>query len=396
MPSTRKMTTKDGKVFYEIRVSRGRSKSYLSKRWEVPTGWSQKSIDAKLKAVAAEFERQVQAGEIVSRKERKANDLRQQQEAAKIQTLRQYAEAVFMPSLSVRCSENTRCSYQGNLDKWIFPALGDLKMPEITPVQISALLLGMQKSGKKQSTCVKVYTILHSVFKMAYMNDAIPKNPMDKVERPKARKDEAQGKEVPSYTVDEVRRILDLLENEPLQWQVFVRLLLDTGVRRGEALGLTWKNVDFKNNTITIAGNLCYTPQKGVYLDTPKNGRTRAVDVDPGVMALLKKLREQQAEKCISQWVFTQDGSSDPMHPTTPTGFFRKFGKKYGIENFHPHKLRHTFASVAITAGADVASVSEKLGHSDKAVTLRMYTHADAESMKRASNIFRDAIKKQA
>ena len=68
--------------------------------------------------------------------------------------------------------------------------------------------------------------------------------------------------------------------------------------------------------------------------------------------------------------------------------------KKYDVPGLHPHKLRHTFASIAITNGADVASVSEKLGHNDKAVTLRMYTHADQESMKRASQIFRDALKK--
>ena len=59
----------------------------------------------------------------------------------------------------------------------------------------------------------------------------------------------------------------------------------------------------------------------------------------------------------------------------------------------HPHKLRHSFASVAITNGADIASVSEALGHYDKNFTLKMYTHADAESMKRASNIFRNAVK---
>lgn len=64
------------------------------------------------------------------------------------------------------------------------------------------------------------------------------------------------------------------------------------------------------------------------------------------------------------------------------------------MPDLHPHKLLHTFASFAITNGADAASVSEKLGHSDKAVTLRMYTHADQESMKRASQIFRDALKK--
>ena len=81
------------------------------------------------------------------------------------------------------------------------------------------------------------------------------------------------------------------------------------------------------------------------------------------------------------------------MHPQSPTRYLRKFSERYQIEDLHPHKLRHSFASVAITNGADIASVSEKLGHSDKAVTLRMYTHADQESMKRASNIFRNALK---
>ena len=61
----------------------------------------------------------------------------------------------------------------------------------------------------------------------------------------------------------------------------------------------------------------------------------------------------------------------------------------------HPHKLRHSFASVAITNGADIASVSEALGHSDKAVTLRMYTHADQESIKRAGEVFREALKEK-
>ena len=71
----------------------------------------------------------------------------------------------------------------------------------------------------------------------------------------------------------------------------------------------------------------------------------------------------------------------------------RDFAKRYNVPGLHPHKLRHSFASVAITNGADVASVSEKLGHADKSTTLRMYTHADAESVKRAGDIFRNALK---
>jgi len=393
MASTRRRITKDGRSFYEIRVSRGRGKSYLTKRWYVPDGWSQKAIDRELAKVAAEFERQCDAGEAVSRAEKREREAQRAADAAKVFTLKQYGETVFMPAKTVTISENTRSSFQGNLDNWIYPKLGALKMPDVTPANISALLLDMQRQGKAHGTCVKVYTVLHSLFKMAYITDVILRNPMDKVERPKPRKDEVQSAEVEAYTVDEVRRILAALDQEPLKWRALLRLLIDTGIRRGECCGLQWQNVDFAANTITIAGNLCYTPQKGVYLDTPKNGRTRTIDVDPDVMRLLWDLRRDQADHALSSFVFTQDDSTAPMHPQSPTRYMKKFAERCGVEDLHPHKLRHSFASIAITNGADIASVSEKLGHSDKAVTLRMYTHADAESMKRASNIFRDALK---
>ena len=299
-----------------------------------------------------------------------------------------------MPAKSVTMSENGRRAYQGNLNHWIYPALGNLKMPDITPANISALLLSMQSQGKAHATCVKVYTILHSLFKMAYMADVILANPMDKVEHPKPRKGEIKDKDVESCTTEEVQRIFVALENEPLKWHVLMRLLIDTGIRRGECCGLQWKDIDFKADTITIRGNLCYTPQKGIYLDTPKSGKVRIIDVDPEIMGLLQQLRLEQMSHAISTYVFTQQDSPEPMHLQSPARYMQKFAKKYDVPGLHPHKLRHTFASIAITNGADVASVSEKLGHSDKAVTLRMYTHADQESMKRASQIFRDALKK--
>lgn len=395
MASTRKRTTKDGQIFYEIRVSRGRGKSYLTTRWYPPEGWSQKAIDRALAKEASEFERRCHEGEVVSRAEQKENSLQQMREAAKIhQTLKKFGEEVFMPAKAVTMSENGRCAYQGNLDHWIYPALGELKMPDITPANISALLLSMQSQGKAHATCVKVYTILHSLFKMAYMSDVVPINPMDKVERPRPRKDELKEKDVEAYTTEEVQRIFAALENEPLKWRVLLRLLIDTGIRRGECCGLQWKDIDFKANTITISGNLCYTPQKGIYLDTPKSGKVRTIDVDPEIISLLRELRREQASQAISNYVFTQPNSPEPMHPQSPARYMQKFSKRYNVPGLHPHKLRHTFASIAITNGADVASVSEKLGHSDKAVTLRMYTHADQESMKRASQIFRNALKK--
>ena len=392
MPSTRLRETKAGRTYYEITVSRGRGKAPLTSRWYPPDGWSRKAIERELTKVAAEFERKCHAGEIVSRTERKEQEAEAAREAAKILTLKQYGESVFMPAKTISISENSRSSFQGNLDHWIYPSIGDLKLPDIAPANISALLLSMQSQGRAHGTVVKVYTVLNLLFKMAYMSDVIPKNPMDKVERPKARKDETK-RGVDAYSVEEIRHIMAALNQEPLKWRALLRLLIDTGIRRGECCGLQWKDIDFQHSTITISGNLCYTPKKGVYLDTPKNGQERTIDIDPEVLHLLRLLREEQAGHAISKFVFTQDDSPDPMHPQSPTRYMQSFAERHNIPGLHPHKLRHTFASVAITNGADIASVSEKLGHTDKAVTLRMYTHADAESIKRASQIFRNAIK---
>lgn len=153
MASTRKRTTKDGQIFYEIRVSRGRGKSYLTTRWYPPEGWSQKAVERALTKEAAEFERRCREGEIVSRTEQKECGLQQKREAAKVQTLCQYGETVFMPAKSVTMSENGRCAYQGSLNHWIYPILGNLKMPNISPANISALLLSMQSTGKAHATC---------------------------------------------------------------------------------------------------------------------------------------------------------------------------------------------------------------------------------------------------
>ena len=110
MPSTRKKVNKSGQTFYEIRVSRGRGKSYLTKRWYVPEGWSQRAIDRELASVAAEFERQCSNGEIISRAEQREKDAQEAAEAARILTLKQYGERVFMPAKAVTISTVLDCS----------------------------------------------------------------------------------------------------------------------------------------------------------------------------------------------------------------------------------------------------------------------------------------------
>ena len=393
MASIRKTTNKAGQTKYVIRCRISRDRPELTMPWYPPEGWSQKAIDRELAKVAADFERRCKSGEIVSWHEKQMLEEEEARKAAAVVTLQQYGETVFLPAKAITCSENTRRNFADVLKNHVYPAIGFLKITDVTSAHISAILLGMQKKGKAHNTVKSVYGCIQSLFKMAYLTDVIDRNPMDKVELPKPRKGEIKNADVEAYTAEELRYIIQCLDKEPLKWRVLVRLMIDTGIRRGECCGLQWKYVDFENNTITIAANLCYTKKAGVYLDTPKTKAIRTIDVDPAVMALLKEYRSEQAKRCISSFVFSQEQSPEPMHPFAPTHYMEQLSKRYGIENMHPHKLRHSFASVAITNGADIASVSEKLGHANKATTLHLYTHADAESMKRASNIFREALK---
>lgn len=125
-------------------------------------------------------------------------------------------------------------------------------------------------------------------------------------------------------------------------------------------------------------GTLVYSPDKGVFRDRTKNGKSREFGIDPDIIRLLKVLKEKQKLTEESEYVFTNEQTGKPLHPDSPRRYLKKLGEKCGIKGIHPHMLRHSFASIAITSGADIASVSEKLGHSDKAVTLRMYTELNA------------------
>lgn len=396
MASTKLMETKDGKRFFKISVSRGYGKSPYTMRWYWPDGWSKRTAERELKKVAAEFELKCRDGEVLNREETKQKEAEARAEAAKLKTVRQYADGVFMPAKEATFSENARASYRMFLDKHILPVIGDTLLVEITPAMIQKLLLDFQKAGYAHATSVKLYNILNGIFEMAFLDDSIPMNPLAKVKRPAPRKDEPKKEDTDkALSAKELGRVLSCVAQEPLKWQAYINLAADTGARRGELCGLWWSDIDWNTGTITIRRNLQYTAQRGIYTASPKNGKTRSVDVGPETLAILRRLREDQAASCISQWVFTQDGLPDPMHPQTPTRYFKKFGERYSVPDFHPHKLRHSSASIAITSGADVVSVSERLGHSDTAVTLRMYAHANEESIRRAGQAVRDAIKAQ-
>ena len=396
MASIKLNETKDGRRFFQICVSRGYGKAPYKTRWYWPDGWSKRTAEREAAKQAAAFELACKNGEVLNRAQEREKAAQEAAEAAKLKTVRQYADGVFMPTKEATFSENARSSYRTFLDRHILPVLGDVLLVEVSPAMIQKLLVDFQRAGYAHATTVKLYNILNGIFEMAFLDDSIPMNPMLKVKRPAPRKDEQPKEESDkAYTVQELSYILSCAAQEPLQWQTYISLAADTGLRRGECCGLQWSDIDFKAGAVTVRRNLQYTAAAGVYATSPKNGKVRVVDVGPDTLALLKQLREKQAQSCISKWCFTQEGTAEPMHPQSPTRYFQKFGQRYGVKDFHPHKLRHSSASIAITSGADVVSVSERLGHSDTAVTLRMYAHANEESIRRAGQTVRDALKAQ-
>lgn len=418
MASTRERHTKDGRRYYEIIVSRGRGKSYLTSRWYVPEGWSERVVQRELSKVSAEFERQVKEGNVLSHAEqRKIDEERAAAEAAE-QAKKQTVEAfskTFLKRVALERSENTRQNYECLINKHVIPAFGKLLVQDVTSAEIDALMTDMLAKGYKLSTRQRTWTVLNLLFKAAKRQRLIRYSPMDDLdgERPtatKAEKAAAERKKDSFLDANEVGSLLEAIDGEDLKWRCYVYLLALTGVRRGEACGLEWKDIDFANQEIRVSKSLNYTAKKGVYVSDTKSGKTRIISLksdDPGATEIYTKFfqmlkdlkKDQQKNKVVTlnaekarNWVFRQDSSTDPMHPTSPTRFFKVFGDRYGIENFHPHLLRHSFVSIAIAEGQDVVAVSRTAGHADARITLQVYAHANTESVRKVTGAVGHAI----
>ena len=385
MASTRLQTTKSGNRYYEIRVNMGRGRSQLTTRWYVPDGWSQKAINRELAKQAADFERRCKAGEVHTHEEKRQAAALEAAEAAKILTLKQYGERVFMPSLLVRCSENTRNSYQNNLDNRIYPALGSFKMTEVTPAQITALLVSIQAEGKAHGTVVKVYSILLSLFKMAYMGDMIERNPMDKVDCPKTPR-----KKVDAFTEEQARSFFGYLDECPMDFRCMLNLLITTGMRRGELMGLQWGDIDFDDYVISVNRNVIYTPDSGIVVSTPKTEcSVRQIPVMPSVAAVLMEYRNGAEDWKKNDFLFPKDGNpSLARDPNSITRRVKRFMKLHDLPDMSPHDLRHSCATLLLSNGADIKSVQEILGHSNASTTLNFYVKSDMKQMKAATDKF--------
>ena len=283
----------------------------------------------------------------------------------------------------------------------ILPQFEGLALQEITAIKITQYLRWLRndyrtKNGKPLSdkTIKHHYNILRMIFNYAEKQDVINKNPMRKVDPPKVEK-----KTVDALSEEDAFRFLVSLKACDLDFQCLMTLLITTGLRRGEACGLQWKDIDFKNATISVNRSVSYTPESGVVVSKPKTATSiRTIPAMNSTLELLWKLKKEQ-QRCRPYTILTQafvfpslDSPFIPRDPNNITRKMRRFIKRAGLPNVSPHDLRHSCATLLLNNGADVKSVQQILGHSDASTTLNYYVKSDMAQMRNATDKFAAAF----
>ena len=206
---------------------------------------------------------------------------------------------------------------------------------------------------------------------------------------------------------EEAVSLLAALDKESMQHQVIVKLLLFTGMRRGELCGLEWKDIDFERAVIFVRRSSLYLPGKGVFEDETKNETSeRCMKVSADVVTMLKAWRAEQSKQRLrmgDQWqtsdrLFTAWNGA-PIRPDVITAWFHKFVTKNGLPPIHIHSLRHTNATLLIAAGTNLTTVAARLGHANSTTTSKIYAHAIKSADQAAAEVLQDIlhpVKKQA
>ena len=283
------------------------------------------------------------------------------------------------------------------LTQRVYPAIGHLRLDKITGRHVQQFINELALNGKSmktgkplsRKTAIHHLSFISDVFSYAVKMDMLSENPCRKVTVPKGEKKE---KEI--YTLEEIEVLFRLLETAPLKYRTFFTLAIYSGFRRGELLGLEWKDIDWEHNVISVRRTSNYTADKGIYTDTTKTKKSqRSLKFPPMVMDLLKEYKSEQDEEKVklgSKWIdydrlfVKYDGR--PMNNNTPYFWFTEFCKENNFRFCDIHSMRHFYASALINEGVDAAAVSGALGHSVISTTTSIYCHAFQQAQARAGD----------
>ena len=247
-------------------------------------------------------------------------------------------------------------------------------------------------------TISEYHRCISSILTAAVQWQVIPSNPCQRVKPP-----QSEHKEPVILDEKGTAELIQCLEDEPLKYKTAVMLLLYTGMRRGELCALNWSDIDLDKGILHITKAIQYTPDNGIYEDTTKTKKSNRVIRIPSVMIkLLKQHKQNQLQIHLAlgdKWensgkVFTNI-TGGIIHPNTVSLWFKDFIKRHNLPDIHIHTLRHVSATLLIAGGADIATVSKRLGHADKSTTLNIYTHAIQSADAAAADMLENMLSPQ-
>ena len=280
-------------------------------------------------------------------------------------------------------------NYKRNYRLYISPYLGNCFVKEIRAEHLQKLYNDLMRAGYSYGVINLCAGILSGMFTQLMRNDIIMKNPVKLANLPK------KEKRPKRRVLTDAEQQLFLKYATQSSFYSLYRLALATGLRIGELTSLTWKDIDFENECLTVTGTLKYFKDTGFYKDTPKSDSgNRTVPLLPSICKMLKHVRREQNKERLSagskwkpvkgleQLVFTTK-TGEPLKKRTIAYDIDHITDEINatekdipyFEKFSPHTLRHTFATRALENGIPPKVVQDILGHSSITMTLDLYTH---------------------
>ena len=263
----------------------------------------------------------------------------------------------------------------------LLPFFMDKRIKDIKP----ATVLEWQNSLSKYSYRYRSTLLSHltSIYNFGEKYHDIT-NIMNKVDRPR----NLEGKkEMQFWTPEQFKKVIDEVEHP--EYKMLFTTLFVTGCRRGEALALTWNDIDTTKNSIKISksvGHKVWDNGKNYKITTPKNiGSNRSIAIPSFLADEFTKYKQwQKQNKTATDFVF---GGTDPLSPTSIARHLDKAAEKAKVKKIRIHDLRHSAASYLIHKGVSIVAVSKQLGHSNIEQTLNTYSHMlpDDETMIRVN-----------
>ncbi|MGE7546064.1 tyrosine-type recombinase/integrase [Sporosarcina newyorkensis] len=289
-----------------------------------------------------------------------------------------------------KLAKTTHGNHVRKLDLHILPEVGHMEMTQINEFILMKLLDGLQRKDEQDGELSfhykqDIYRTLKSIFKYAVKWKVLNHNPMDGVEKPKAKDTEDEHQDLQVYDEGEIAQLMKIIQNELPHWRAMFTLALAAGMRRGELLGLQWDDIDFDNNQITIHTSIVLTKDGPHIKKTKTRSSKRTVTLPISMMEGLR-IFQQHHEKTWKDsgdrwieteynWVFCKYNGTH-MYPSSPSNRWAKMLQKHDFRYIRLHDLRHTSASLLIAQGVHAKIISERLGHSDISVTMNTYGHA--------------------